>query len=53
MLSAFLFAVVVDVFAELVLIELLYVYDFFQMSETIEGLKNNFMKCKDAFESLF
>ena len=51
----FIFAVVVDVVNELarkgVLSELLYVDDLGLMSETIEGLRNKFMKWKDSFES--
>ena len=53
--SPFLFAVLVDVVTELtrvgVLGELLYADDLVLMSETIEGLKNKFLKWKEAFES--
>ena len=31
--------------------ELLYADDFLQMSETIEGLRDKFLKWKDTFES--
>ena len=55
MLSLFCFAVVVDVvneFArECLLSELLYADDLVLMSETIEGLRNKFLKWKVAFES--
>ena len=44
MLSPFLFAVVIDV------TELLYADDFVLTSETIEGLRNKFLKWKEAFE---
>ena len=52
----FLFAGVVDVFTELaregVLSELMYADDLVLMSETIEGLRNNFLKWKQAFVRL-
>ena len=52
MLSPFLFAVVVDVVTEFAragaLSELLYAYDLVLMSETIMGLMNKFLKCKEA-----
>ena len=55
-LSSFIFAVVVDVVTEFAregaLSELLYVDDVVLMSETIEGLRNKFLKCKEAFESM-
>ena len=44
----------VDVVTELpegTLSELLYAADFILMSETIEGLRNKFLKWKEAFES--
>ena len=54
-LSPFLFAVVVDVVTEFAregaLSELLYADDLFLMSETTEGLRNKFIKWKEAFES--
>ena len=54
-LSPFLFAEVVDVVTELdregALSELLYADDLVLMSETIEGLRNKFLKWKEAFES--
>ena len=53
-LSHFLFAVVVDVTEsarEDALSELLYADDIVLMSETIEGLRNKFIKWKKAFES--
>ena len=54
-LSSFLFAVVVDVvieFArEVVLSELLYADNLVLMSDTIEGLRNKFLRWKEAFES--
>ena len=54
-LSPFLFAVVVDVVTEFVregaLSELLYADDLVLMSETIEGLKNKFLKWNEVFES--
>ena len=54
-LSPFLFAVVVDVVTEFardgVLSELLYADDLVLMSETIEGLRNKFLRWKEAFES--
>ena len=54
-LSPFLFAVVVDVvtvFArEGALCELPYADDFVLMSETIEGLRNRFLKWKEVLES--
>ena len=53
MLSPFLFAVVVHVvtvFArEGALSELLYTGDLDLMSETIEGIRNKFLKWKEAF----
>ena len=53
-LSHFLFAVVVDVVTELaregVLSKLLYADDLVLMSETIEELRNKFLKWKEAFE---
>ena len=49
------FAVVVDVVTEFAregaLSELLYADDLVLMSETIEGLRNKFLKWKEAFES--
>ena len=54
-LSPFLFAVVVDVVTEFAregaLCELLYADDLVQMSETMEGLRNKFMKMNEAFGS--
>ena len=53
-LSSSFFDVVVDVaiFArEGALIELLYADDMVLMSEIIEGLRNKFLKWKEAFES--
>ena len=54
-LSPFLFTLVVDVVTEFVregaLCEVLCVDDLFLMSETMEGLGNNFLKWKEAFES--
>ena len=54
-LSPFLFEVVVDVvtsFArECMLSELLYADDIVQVSETIEGYRDKFLKWKEAFES--
>ena len=54
-LSPFLYAMVVDVVTELAregtLSELLYADDLVLMSETIEGLRNKFLKWKDAIES--
>ena len=51
----FFFAVVVDVVSELsilgVLSEVQYADDLVLMSETIESLRNNFIKWKEAFES--
>ena len=53
--SPFLFAAVVDVVTEFaregVLSELLYADDLVLMSETIKGLRNKFLKWKEAFES--
>ena len=53
-LSPFLCAVVLDVFTEFArdgaLRELLYADDLVLMSETIEGLRNKFLKWKEAFE---
>ena len=55
-LSPFLFALVVDVVTEFAregaLSELLYADDLVMMSETIERLRNKFMKWKEAFESM-
>ena len=52
-LSPFLFAVVVDAVTELARefapSELLYADDFVLMSETIEGLRNKFLKWKEVF----
>ena len=49
------FALVVNVVTELArdfaLSELLYADDLVLMSETIEGLRNMFLKLKEAFES--
>ena len=54
MLSPFLFTVVIDVVTELArvgaLSDLLYANDLVLMSETIEGLRNMFLKWKEAFE---
>ena len=54
-LSPFPLAVVVDVVTKLermcVLSELLYDDDLVLMSETIEGLRNKFLKWKESFES--
>ena len=54
-LSPFLHAVVVNVVTEFAregaLIELLCDDDLVLMSETIEGLRNTFLKWKEAFES--
>ena len=51
----FILAVMVDVVTEFTreraLSELLYVDDLVLMSETIEGLRNKFLKWKEAFES--
>ena len=51
----FLFAVEVGVVTEFViegaLNELLYADDLVQMSETIKGLRNRFLKRKEAFEN--
>ena len=56
MLSPFLFAVVVDVVIEFAregaLSELLYADDLVLMSETIEELRNEFLKWKEAIESV-
>ena len=53
--TLFPLAVVIDVVTELAregaLSELLYADDLVQMSETIEGLRNKFLKWKRAFES--
>ena len=53
-LSPFLITVVVDVVAEIdreiALSEVLYADDLVLMSETIEGLMDNFLKLKEAFE---
>ena len=55
MLPPFLFYVVVDVFSELardgVLSELLYAGDLVLMTETIERLRNKFLRWKVVFES--
>ena len=51
-LLPFLFSVVVTEFAsEGVLSELLYADDLVLLSETIEGLRDKFLKWKEAFES--
>ena len=54
-LSPFLFAVVVDVVFEFervdALSELLYADDLVLISEIFEGLRNRFIKWKEAFES--
>ena len=54
-LSPFLLAVVVDVVTEFAregaISELLYADELVMMSETIEGLRNKFLKWKEAFES--
>ena len=54
-LSLFLFAVVVDVVTEFsregALSELLYAKDIVLMSEAMDGLRNKFLKWKQAFES--
>ena len=54
-LSPFIYAVLVDVVTEITsegeLSELLYADDFVLMSETTEGLRNKFLKWKEAFES--
>ena len=54
-LSSFLFAVVVDVVTEFAregaLRDLLYADDLVVMRETIVGLRNKFLKLKEAFES--
>ena len=54
-LSPFLFAVVVDVVAEFAregaLSDFLYADDLVLMSEIIKGLRNKFLKWKEAFES--
>ena len=54
-LSPFAFAVMVDVVTEFAResapSELLYADDLVMMSETIEGLRNKFLKWKEAFES--
>ena len=54
-LSTYLFALVVDVVAEFAregeLSELLYVDDLVLMSETIDGLRDKFLKWKETFES--
>ena len=53
-LSPFLLAIVVDDVIELaregVLSEVMYADDLVLMSETIKGLKNKFMKRKEAFD---
>ena len=52
--SAFLFALVVDVITEFAregsLSEFLYANDIVLLSETLEGLWDNFIKWKEAFE---
>ena len=54
-LTPFLLAVVVDVVTEFdrkgVLIELIYADGLVLMSETMEGLRNKYLKWKEAFES--
>ena len=54
-LSPFLFAVVLDIFIEFVregaLSELLYADDLVLMSETIQGLRDKFLKWKEAFDN--
>ena len=54
-LSPFLLAVVVDVVTEFArecaLSEMLYANDLVLVSETIEGLRNKFLRWKEAFES--
>ena len=54
-LPPFLFAVVVDVVTELSregsLSELLYADDLVLMTETMDGLRSNFLEWKEAFES--
>ena len=53
--GSLLFAVVVDVVTEFAgegaLSELLYADDLVLMSETIQGLRNKFIKWKEAYES--
>ena len=55
MLSSFLFAVVVDVVAYIArggaLSELLYADDLVMMSETIEGLRDKFLKLNEALRA--
>ena len=55
MLSSFIFVVVVDVVAyiarEGALSELLYADDLVMMSETIEGLRDKFLKWKEALRA--
>ena len=55
MLPLFLFALVIDVVTEFARehaqSELLYADDLVLMSETIEGLRNKFIKWKETFES--
>ena len=54
-LSPFLLAVVVDAVTKLkkcILSELLHADDLVLMSETNEGLRDNFRKWKDDFESM-
>ena len=55
MLSPFIFALVVDVVTEfareLLLSELLYADDLALMSEMVDGLRNKFLKWKEAFKS--
>ena len=55
LLSPYLHAVVVDVVTKLVreceISKLMYADDLGLMSETIEGLRNKFLKWKEAFES--
>ena len=55
MLSSFIFALVVSVVIEFARVgslnELLCVDEFVLMSETIEGLRDKFLKWKESFES--
>ena len=54
-LSLFIFAVVVDVVTEFagegMLSELQHADDWVLMSETVKGLRNKFLKWKEAFEN--